>query len=91
MVGARAGANRQAMHEVIREHSMAAWAAIQSGAPNPLAARLAGDERIVGYIPAEEVHALLDAGAYVGDAPARAREMARLIREQIEIRGSGKD
>ncbi|MBC7317425.1 MAG: adenylosuccinate lyase, partial [Chloroflexi bacterium] len=31
----KAGANRQEMHECLREASMAAWAAIQQGEPNP--------------------------------------------------------
>jgi adenylosuccinate lyase len=84
MVVVRAGADRQVTHEVIREHSMAAWTAIQSGASNPLAERLATDERIVQFVAPQQVRALLDARAYVGDAPARAKEMARQIREQAK-------
>jgi adenylosuccinate lyase len=84
MVAARAGADRQAMHEIIREHSMVAWAAIQSGAPNPLAERLASDERVTQFVPPDEVHVLLDASAYVGDAPARAREMVELIQKSVK-------
>ncbi len=80
MAAARAGADRQVTHEVIREHSMAAWAAIQTGAPNPLVERLASDAYIVQFVPPDQVRALLDAGAYVGDAPERAREIARLVR-----------
>jgi adenylosuccinate lyase len=83
MVAVRAGADRQALHEIIREHSMAAWAAIQEGAPNPLADKLAADERITRFIPPAQVHALLDARAYVGDAPARARKMAQTIRTKL--------
>jgi adenylosuccinate lyase len=79
----RAGGDRQEMHEVIRGHSMAAWDAIQSGEPNPLVGRLAGDGTIVGLLPRERVLALLDARAYVGDAPQRARAMASRIRAAI--------
>jgi adenylosuccinate lyase len=82
MVVVRAGADRQATHEVIREHSMAAWEAIQAGAANPLAERLAADERVTQFLKPNEVRALLDARAYVGDAPERARKMAQLIRER---------
>ncbi len=71
---ARRGADRQAMHEVIREHSMAAWAAVQVGAPNPLAGALCGDPRLVAYAPPDQLAAWLDASDYVGDAPARARQ-----------------
>jgi adenylosuccinate lyase len=76
----KAGADRQAMHEVIRTHSMAAWPVVKAGQPNPLADALAGDERIVAYLPAERVRALLDVAGYVGDAPQRARALAAEIR-----------
>jgi adenylosuccinate lyase len=81
----KAGADRQAMHETIRQHSMAAWDIIQrdtSGA-NPLADRLSSDPAVLGYMPAERVRALLDATHYVGDAPERARQMATEIRQAI--------
>lgn len=84
MVAVRAGADRQALHEVIREHSLAAWEAVQLGDPNPLTERLATDERVLRFVSPQQVRALLDVSAYVGDAPERARAMAALIREQIE-------
>jgi adenylosuccinate lyase len=80
MSAARQGADRQEMHEIIREHSLAAWAEIAAGRPNPLPARLSADERITRYLPAAQIIALLDGGQYVGDAPTRAKDMAaRLI------------
>jgi adenylosuccinate lyase len=84
MVAVQAGADRQAIHEVIREHSMTAWAAIQGGSPNPLAEKLAAEKRILAFVSSEEVLSLLDARAYVGDAPRRARKMVALIRESLE-------
>jgi adenylosuccinate lyase len=84
VVAVRAGADRQATHEVIREHSMAAWAAIQAGEPNPLAERLATDGRVVQFVTPNEVRALLDARAYVGDAPERARKMLHTVRVTIQ-------
>ncbi len=72
MALARAGADRQAMHEVIREHSLAAWAAVRRGEPNPLADRLAADERITAYLPDGDVLALMTVEGYVGNAPERA-------------------
>jgi adenylosuccinate lyase len=83
MLAVRAGADRQAMHELIRDHSMVAWAAIQAGEPNPLTERLATDERVVEYLPPQQIRALLDASAYVGDAPTRARAMAALLQRHI--------
>ena len=79
----QAGADRQAMHEVIRQHAIASWQAVQAGEPNPLADRLAADATVLRYIPAEQVRALLDATGYVGDAPERARRMAAMIRASV--------
>ena len=79
----KAGANRQEMHERIRQHSLAAWDAISRGQVNPLAERLAADPAMLAFLPAERVEALLDAGGYVGDAPQRARELAGLIRQAV--------
>ncbi|MFQ5594507.1 MAG: adenylosuccinate lyase, partial [Anaerolineae bacterium] len=46
MEAVKAGGDRQALHEVIRRHSLMAWEAVAAGQPNPLPARLAGDEAI---------------------------------------------
>ena len=80
---ARAGANRQNMHEVIREHSMDAWRVISSGNPNPLLTALASDQRILQHVSAADVHNLMDAGSYVGDAPERALAMATRARSIV--------
>ena len=79
----RAGADRQAMHEVIRGHAMSAWQAVWAGEPNPLADLLAGDPEVVKYVEADRARELLDATKHVGDAPDRARAMAVAIREEL--------
>ena len=76
----RAGADRQAMHERIRSHSLDAWQAIQAGRPNPLLTLLTADPAVLAFLPAEQVAVLLDASRYVGDAPQRALQLAALIR-----------
>jgi adenylosuccinate lyase len=83
LAAVKAGADRQEMHELIREHSLAAWAELAAGRPNPLPGRLAADSRITTYLAADQVTALMDAGDYVGDAPERARRLAQLIRTSI--------
>lgn len=85
MAAAQQGADRQEMHEIIREHSLAAWADISAGKPNPLPARLSTDERITQFLPPEQLLTLLDAAQYVGDAPERARRIAQEIRNRAEI------
>lgn len=83
MEAVRRGGDRQALHEIIREHSLHAWAQMREGQPNPLAQSLYTDAQITALLPAEEVTALLRADAYVGDAPQRAQRMAALIRETL--------
>lgn len=83
MAAVKAGGDRQDLHEVIREHSLAAWSAIQAGMPNPLADLLVGDARITGLVDASEVSTLLDASDHVGDATLRARAFANEIRGNL--------
>jgi len=73
MALARVGANRQAMHARIRDHSMAAWAKVEAGEPNPLADLLSNDDKITRYLSPYEIRLLLDASGHVGDAPQRTR------------------
>ena len=82
MALARRGADRQAMHELIREHAMAAWAEVAQGKANPLADNLCADETVRRYLGADEARTLLDASGHTGDAPQRARAMALAIRER---------
>lgn len=83
MAGVQAGGDRQELHEVIREQSLAAWAALQEGKPNPLADLLANDARITRFVPAETLPALLDATGHVGDAAERALALAAEIRRTV--------
>ena len=82
MEGVKAGGDRQRLHETIREHSLTAWAAVQRGEANPLARLLANDPALLALLPQERILALLDASAYVGEAPARARALAQTARRQ---------
>ncbi|NLD44219.1 MAG: adenylosuccinate lyase [Chloroflexi bacterium] len=83
MALARAGADRQEMHERIRDHSMEAWAAVQRGEPNPLADLLAADPQVARYLSAEEVRALFARGAHAGGAAQRSRALVAAIRETL--------
>ncbi|MFQ5409120.1 MAG: lyase family protein, partial [Anaerolineales bacterium] len=80
----RAGADRQAMHARIREHSMEAWTAVRAGRPNPLADRLAEEPALREHLMEEDIRRHLAFEGYVGDAPQRARAMAERLREPPE-------
>jgi adenylosuccinate lyase len=81
MAGVKAGGDRQQLHEIIRGHSLSAWAALQAGLPNPLIDLMVADQRITSLVPAPEVVRLMDAHDHVGDAPQRARAMADRMRQ----------
>jgi adenylosuccinate lyase len=83
MALSKAGADRQAMHERLRQHSLAAWPAVQAGAPNPLLDWITSDETLLAYLPAAELRRLMDAGAHVGDAPQRALALVEQIRATL--------
>ncbi len=81
MEAVKAGGDRQALHEVIREHSLVAWDALRRGQPNPLASSLRADPRITQWLLPGEIASLLDASDYVGDAAERALMVAGMLRE----------
>jgi len=83
MEAARAGADRQELHEAIRENAMTAYAALERGETNPLARLLSDDERIVRWLDPAEVRSQLDPTSHVGDAPIRARRLAQRIRTTV--------
>lgn len=80
---AQAGASRQAMHEVLREVAMRAWAQVEAGEPNPLVELLTADTRLLAYLSSEQIAAALQVAGYVGDAPRRARALAADIRRAL--------
>jgi len=84
MEAARHGADRQHLHEVIRQHSLTAWEQVQRGQPNPLARLLSDDGTLTQYLAPETITALLDASAHVGNAPARSLALAARIREHFQ-------
>jgi adenylosuccinate lyase len=77
------GANRQEMHELIREHSLCAWAEVQAGKPNTLKQMLCEDATIRAYLQKEAIEALLDANQYIGDSPQRTRKVIEEIRDVL--------
>ena len=76
----KAGADRQLIHEKIREHSLAAWEVVRRGGENPLVESLVQDAELQKIMSEGEMRAMLDYSGYVGDAPTRARELAKKLR-----------
>ncbi|MBK8050106.1 MAG: adenylosuccinate lyase [Anaerolineales bacterium] len=80
LAAAKAGGDRQLLHEIIRDHSLTAWAAVQAGHSNPLPQLLGADPQITQWVAPADVAVLLDASVHVGDAAERAALLAEAIR-----------
>jgi adenylosuccinate lyase len=68
-----AGGDRQSLHEVIRQHSLAVADAVSRGASNDLLARLAADPAFAA-VPADALRAEMDPRRYTGRAAEQVGE-----------------
>jgi adenylosuccinate lyase len=80
MEAVKAGGDRQALHESLREAAMAAYERLEAGGDNPLAQLLVDDERLARVLDPAEIRALLDPTDHIGDAPERALALAARLR-----------
>ena len=83
MALSKAGADRQAMHERLRELTMSAWQGVESGEENPLTGLVSSESDFLEYLSEGQLVSLLDASQYLGNAPDRAKEMSQSIREKV--------
>jgi adenylosuccinate lyase len=77
----RAGRDRQAAHETIRQHSIAAARAVKDGAPNDMLERLSRDPAF--GVPLEDLQSAADPVRYVGRAPEQVTEFLSSVHELI--------
>ncbi|MEO8634069.1 MAG: adenylosuccinate lyase [Gemmatimonadales bacterium] len=73
MLGVEAGGDRQALHEVIRQHSLATAEVVAAGGPNNLLERIAAD-RTFAKVPTARLHAELDSSHYTGRSSQQVGE-----------------
>ena len=73
MLGVEAGGDRQALHEVVRRHSLTVAEAVSRGGANDLLERLAADPAFQS-VPAPALRAHLDPARYTGRAPRQVEE-----------------
>ena len=76
------GADRQKMHEVIREESLRAWVCVQEGKENPLKKALLDNSELLSYLSKEEIEKALDASEYTGDAEKRTEMVLERARKR---------
>jgi adenylosuccinate lyase len=83
MEAAKAGADRQELHAVLRQLALKAWDALEAGEDNPLEELIAGDPRILAYIDARQVRQCMDVRQHTGLASNLASDLAGEIRHSL--------
>ena len=81
MEAARAGGDRQALHETIRTAAMESWSALSAGEANPLGRLLSEDAELTTLLDPAEIRLLLDPGKHIGTAAQRAQELAAKLEQ----------
>ncbi len=81
MEAVKNGANRQEIHEVLRNISMTAWAEIQKGKQNLMVKLLTNNKLINHYLNKNQLEKLMSVKSHVGDAPERAKQLIKIIRK----------
>jgi len=77
------GANRQEMHELLRNISMIAWQAVQAGKPNSMEKLLVAEKMLIKFLKPSEIKKLMDVSHHMGDAPERALKLVEEIHKNI--------
>ena len=77
------GANRQEVHELLRNIAMKAWEDIQNGKENSLVSLLCEDTMIKKYLKPNEIDKLLDVSKHTGTAKKRSLLLVKKIRKSL--------
>ncbi len=83
MLAGKRGADRQVMHELLRQQALSAWGAVQSGQFNPLIENLTNEPGVLQWVSADEIRQLADLNIYTGFARQHALDLVLEIRKQI--------
>lgn len=78
MEAAKKGADRQELHEVLRENSLKAYESEES-----LETLLAKDQRITKYLSQEEISASMDPKKHIGQAMQKCNEFLEKLRNEL--------
>lgn len=84
MEAVKKGANRQDMHELIRELSMQAWDQVSQGKPNPLRNILLENKEIKKYLSEKETEKLLDPKDHIGNTKQRTKLFLKKIKKYLQ-------
>jgi len=80
----KAGADRQVMHEHLRQLALSAWEQVNQGKPNLLVEAIFTDPLLKEYLTTDRLSELTRVDGYTGFAPERARSTAKGIMHPLE-------
>lgn len=80
MESVKKGADRQIMHEVLRDIAIESWNATQENKPNPMSHLLSENGEIKKSLSKDEIEKLLNVREHIGTAPERAKQLAEQIK-----------
>lgn len=81
LAAVKKGADRQQMHEILRQIALVAWEEIQKGHANPMKQLLLENEKISVYLSAEDINTMMHVSSHIGTAPKRAKNLLLIIRK----------
>jgi len=72
MAAVKNGADRQAIHEILRKHALDAWNEIQNGKENPLKELIMNDPDLTQWVSRTNFDLLFNVQTYIGIAQKKA-------------------
>lgn len=75
------GADRQEIHQLLKDISMNAWQEVQIGNNNPMLELLINNTELNKYVDELIIRNLMKVQVHLGDAPQRAKKLAKQIRK----------
>lgn len=80
----KAGADRQVMHEHLRQLALSVCEQVNKGKPNPLVEVVFADSVIKEFLNIDRFSELIRVDSYTGFAPERARSTDKEIKQALE-------
>ncbi len=84
MEAVKNGADRQKIHEAIREIAMESWNTINDGKINPLVEMLKRDKIITKFVRPDKISLLLDPAKHIGLAPKRCLMFLKELQMELK-------
>jgi adenylosuccinate lyase len=78
------GADRQRMHEIIRDYAIEAWEKVQNNEPNFLSQNLTNNTYIAEFLSPKEIETTLSVSEHLGTASQRAKKLVQKIHKAIK-------